>query len=207
MSTATFGQATHFLALVGQKKPTLEGLKALYESGLLADLLEADVTRVDREAFRRLLCLNPLEFRITVDYGMSFQQMVGVGKYDWVNDNITVERFPIVGTGAVEYEAKLFHFDRHISSEAVDEEIKTADGKNPWESAKMECLLAFGATFPDVQRKFPIVGLGSSCEARGGRDVPGLWEDGSGRCLSLYWWDDAWYDHCRFLAVRKVSGS
>lgn len=206
MSTATLDQAKYILTLMSQKGVTKESLTTLVEAGHLADLLEASKLP-DREKFRRFLDLDPLELRIVVDYGMSLQEMTAAGRYDWVNDDITPERFPIVGNGVVEYEAKLFHFGRYISSEAADEEIKTADKQNPWESAKIGCLLAFGAASPDMQRKFPIVSLGSSCLIHGDRIVPLLWKYASERLLNLHWWGIDWRDDYRFLAVRKISVS
>lgn len=203
---ATFDQAYQMLNLAREANVSLEALQSLYATGLLSDLLKAEnPVAVDREAFRKLLGLDPLQLRITVDYRMSLQQMILAGHYDWVNDGITLERFPIVGDGVVECETKLFHFNRRISSEVADEEIRTADKRSPWESAKIEHLLAFGATFLEMQRKFPIVGLASSCEVRGGRGVPDLWGGDSGRSLSLDWWDGDWYGGFRFLAVRKQS--
>jgi len=204
MSTATLDQAKHILTLLSQKGVTKESLTTLVEAGHLADLLEAQKLP-DREEFRKLLGLDLLQLRLTVDYSMSLKQMIGVSQYDSVDENITPERFPIVGADVVRFEARLFNFGRRISSEAADEEIKTADKKDPWESAKIEHLLAFGAAYPDVQRKFPVVALGSSCEIHGDRLVPGLWGRGSERRLSLDWWVGGWRDGCRFLAVRKVS--
>jgi len=84
------------------------------------------------------------QFRLTVDYGQSLPEMIAAGHYDWTNDNITVNRFPITGAGTVSVEARLFHLfhlDCHISSEDVVEAIKSADTTNPWEPAKIEHLL------------------------------------------------------------------
>ncbi|MBU4315415.1 hypothetical protein KJ673_03345, partial [Patescibacteria group bacterium] len=69
---------------------------------------------------------------------------------------------------------------------------------------KIEELLAFGATYPEVQRQFPIICLGSSWVDRGGRrHAPFLSGYGSGRELRLGWCGSVWDGYCRFLAVRK----
>ena len=141
----------------------------------------------------------------TVDYSQSLEQMIAAGHYDRVNDDITAKRFPIKGEGVVEFEARYFH--RNISSEDVVKEIESADTKNPWMPAKIEHVLAHGATYPEEQSKFPIVGLGSVAEVDGGRFVPYLSKGGSGRGLHLYWWNFDWDPSFRFLAVRKVSVS
>jgi hypothetical protein len=144
---------------------------------------------------------------ITIDYGKSLEVMIAAGKYDWVNPNITPKNFPITATGIVQFEPKIFHFDRHISSEDAVEAIKADDRGNPWEPAKIEHLLAYGATYPEDQRQYPIVGLGSVAEVGGRRFVPYLSRRGTGRGLDLDWWDDGWRGNCRFLAVRKLSSA
>jgi len=147
----------------------------------------------------------PDVFHLTVDYSQSLEEMIAAGRYDWKNSDITAKRFPVEGTGVVEFEARYFHFDHNISSENAVKEIEQADKDNPWMSAKIEHVLAHGASFPEEQRKYPIVGLGSVGRFDGYRRVPFLYEGGSGRDLGLRWWDGGWPPICRFLAVRKVS--
>jgi hypothetical protein len=131
--------------------------------------------------------------------------MIVAGNYDWKNDKLTAKRFPIVGEGVVEYEFRYFHFNRNVSSETAVDLIKKEDSENPWEPAKTEHLLTYGENFPEEQRKFPIVALGSVGRVGSNRRVPYLCGDGSERSLGLNWWDDGWGDFYRFLAVRKVS--
>ncbi|KKR48343.1 MAG: hypothetical protein UT86_C0007G0022, partial [Candidatus Magasanikbacteria bacterium GW2011_GWC2_40_17] len=70
--------------------------------------------------------------------------------------------------------------------------------------ALYEELLAFGAKYPDEQRQFPIIALGSVWRGFGGRlRVAYLSRGGSERSLSLYWFGGDWNGFCRFLAVRK----
>jgi hypothetical protein len=59
-------QALHFFTLVDQKGTPDEQLQALYSSGLIADLLDADVSNVNRDEFRRVLGLKPLIPTLTV---------------------------------------------------------------------------------------------------------------------------------------------
>lgn len=142
---------------------------------------------------------------IEVNYDLSLEEMIVAGHYDWKNGNINGEHFPIKGgKGIVRFEARYFHFDRDISSEAADKAIIEEDSANPWESSKIEHTLSYGAKYPEEQRKFPIVGLGSSAEVYGHRRVPSLDGRGSGRGLRLGWWVGDWGRDCRFLAVRKV---
>ena len=140
-------------------------------------------------------------FALMVNYGHSLGQMIAAGRYDQINDGITIKKFPIKGTGAAEFEAKLFHFDREITSKRAKRLIEEAG----YEPAKIEHFLAFGAAYPDEQRKYSIIGLGSVGKGVGGYRVPYLDGNGSERDLSLRWWGGGWPSDFRFLAVRKKS--
>lgn len=129
------------------------------------------------------------------------QRLVRAGKYDWVNENITDENFPVPEDFVLGTDPKVFHFNRGISSE---EAVKEMD-KEGYRPAMIWDLLDYGAKNPEEQRKFPIVGLGSVGEVVGNRLVPGLGRRGSERRLGLGWWGYEWLARCRFLAVRKVS--
>ena len=154
-----------------------------------------------RTALAQVLANYP---RIAVDYGLSLEQMIVTGHYDWKNDNITAEHFPLVGSGAAEYETKLFHFNRRVSSESAVQLITAADPVRPWQVAKIEHGLSYGAAYPEEQRQFPIVLLGSSCQVRGLRCVSFLLALDSERGLNLVHWGSEWPAHYRFLAVRPA---
>jgi hypothetical protein len=71
-------------------------------------------------------------------------------------------------------------------------------------AAELPEFLAFGAEYPEVQRKFSVVGLGSVWKDRKGYcNVPCLYEASEGRYLDLHWWNDGWYSYSRFAAIRK----
>jgi len=109
--------------------------------------------------------------------------------------------------GIFHFEPKVFHFNRYTPSEDADEIIKADDRQTPWEPAKIEGLLAYGAKNPEEQRKYPIIGLGSVAKVRGGRYVPCLDGRDAERLLDLIWWGVGWVGVCRFLAVRKLSSA
>jgi hypothetical protein len=138
-------------------------------------------------------------FFFEVDYAQSLEEMIAAGRYDWVNGSLNAKLFPVVGKGAVEFEAVLFHFGKGISSDAAKKQIEAAG----YEVGKIEHILSFGANYPDEQRKFPIVGLGSVAEIGVDRLVPCLDRGGSKRGLNRTWWGSTWPAHCRFLGVRK----
>ena len=203
------GQLLKFLTILEQKGATPESVQRAIASGVLADVFDPMAKFDDRDAFRSALKLGTLlpdTFRLTVDYGQSLEAMIADGHYDWKNNDITAERFPITGDGIVEFEGRYFHFNRNISSENTIKEIEAADTANPWSAAKIEHVLSHGKTFPEEQRKFPIIGLGSVAKVLGNRLVSYLGKGGSERYLDLlYRFDYVWSPGYRFLAVRKVS--
>ncbi|MEH2551643.1 hypothetical protein V1283_008288 [Bradyrhizobium sp. AZCC 2262] len=143
----------------------------------------------------------------TIDFGQTLETMIAAGKYDWKNDRITAAYFPIEGTGIKKVRNRLFHFGRDISSKDAVAAIKADDPHTPWEPARIEHLLAFGAAYPDEQRQYPIIGLGSVAKVFGIRHVPDLnWLDAK-RFLVLSWWGVDWIGYCRFLAVRELSSA
>jgi hypothetical protein len=138
---------------------------------------------------------------IAVDYSQSLEAMIAAGKYDWVNDDITPQRFPVVGSGTRKFRTKLFHFDRFISSE----DAVAAMAKEQFMPANHVHGTAYGATFPKDQLKNPIVCLGSSAWMGRFRRVVYLGRGGAGRGLDLGSWGGGWPDLWRFLGVQEVS--
>ncbi|MEK9131766.1 MAG: hypothetical protein AAB447_02570 [Patescibacteria group bacterium] len=199
-NNATWYQSTHTLRIIGDKDPSLEHIKHLHD-GLLADLVEAVMNGAlpDREALRKVYGLPPLKLMIVIDYGKTLEQVLEAGKYDWVNSDVTPDRFPIKGTGVVEREAKIVHFGKDMSSEQVEAELE----KKSLRPGTHEELLAFGSTYPEMQRKFPIVALGSSAVVYGGRCVVYLIRVDSERRVGLGRWGGGWGGGCRFLAFAK----
>ena len=140
-------------------------------------------------------------YLVTVRKDRTLVQMIEAGKYDWVNSDITSERFPDIGPDG-EYELVLVHFNRVVSTEEALAEIRRR-GLDP---ATLVQLLALGENFPDVQRQFPVIALGSCCVLSGGyRCSPCLSVSGHRRRLNLDWLGDGWHGDCRFLAFRKVA--
>ena len=173
----------------------------LIGKGILADVVEATVsgTLPVREKPRELLGLGPLVLKIVMDYTMNFADMIKAGEYNWTNDNITEKRFKVVGEGKKSVVVELIHFNRVMDSDKVEKKFEKAGLR----AGTIEELLAFGATFSETQRRFPIVALGSVAEIGGYRHVACLRMVDDERYLDLCWWGDVWRGVCRFLAVRK----
>ncbi|MDO9509937.1 MAG: hypothetical protein Q7J14_01460 [Candidatus Magasanikbacteria bacterium] len=143
-------------------------------------------------------------FSVVVDFGMSLVEMVNAGKYDWKNDDITVNHFPITGSGKSEVDFQLVYLNKSANSEEVLLHME----KNNLRPATLAELLFFGMKYPEKQREFPIIALGSSwVDSGGSRRVPYLYGNDSKRSLylGLRWFGSDWIDYCRFLAVRKAS--
>ena len=131
------------------------------------------------------------------------KQAIADGKYDWKNSDITTKNFPVspemIGKKS-DISAKLFYFNRDISSDDAISEMDKA-GYRP---ATLMELLVLGFLFPELQRQFPIVALGSVWRnANVNRYVPCLSAGNSRRGLNLGWLDSNWDACCRFLGVRK----
>lgn len=212
MSTnASWQQAANLLTLVGNKGTPSEQIQKLYNSGLLADLLDANVDKVNRDEFRKVLGLVALEpravanaatypsFTVPVDYALSLPEMITAGRYDDVSNSITPERFPIQGIGKRETVIHLVHPGKEVESQPLIDEMD-ALGYRP---ATIAELLALGAKYPELQREFPIIALGSVAEVGGDRVVAFLDRWFRERKLLLCWFDRRWAGVCRFAFVKK----
>jgi hypothetical protein len=139
-------------------------------------------------------------YPLSVDYGRSVEDGVKTGRYDWVNSGITSRNFPTKRKGTAEVAVELVHFNRYIST---DEALRELD-RMGYRPAELHELLAFGEKYPEVQREFPVVALGSVWrDWNGDRDVPCLYGDGSTRRLGLGWVERGWDGVYRFAVVRK----
>jgi len=144
------------------------------------------------------------DIELTDDYTKTVEQAVADGNYDWKNPSITAKNFPIspemIGK-KIKVSTKLFHFNRDISSEDAISEMDKA-GYRP---ATLMELLVLGFLFPELQRQFPVVALGSVWrDANLYRYVPCLFVSGSERRLGLFrFGGSGWRARCLFLGLRK----
>ncbi len=146
-------------------------------------------------------------FTLRVSSSRSTDEVVAAGKYDWENNTINSQNFPMreLPEGTVEIE--FLEFDYDPTSEQVLAEVERRNKLNTeytLERPMYEEALFFGEQYPQEQRKHPIVFLHEPWrDSVGGRRVVVLLEDASGRCLSLYWFDHGWFRRYRFAFVRK----
>lgn len=143
-------------------------------------------------------------YPLIVDYGRSVEDAVKLGRYGWASGDINTCNFP---TKRKEREKtpdvamELVHFNRVVST---DEALRELD-RMGYRPAKLRELLAFGEKYPEVQREFPVVALGSSVWLNrfDERYFPCLDRIGSRRHLDLHRLEDNWLGLCRFAAVRE----
>lgn len=139
-------------------------------------------------------------FPLSVNYDLPLREAIEAGNYQGVNSSITSENFPSTRHGQAQLEILLVRYGSRMTSEEVLRELDK-EGLRP---AELPEFLAFGAAYPELQRQFSIIGLGSTWKDRKGyRNVPCLYEASEARYLDLHWWDDGWYSYSRFAAIRK----
>jgi hypothetical protein len=143
----------------------------------------------------------PEERIVTVTPALDFEERIARGRYGWRHVDLTEDLFPITDDPGGEVRQKLFHFNRSISSEEAIRLI----GEDGFEPAKIGDILVFGEHFPEVQRRHPVIGLGSVADVDLKPSVPALWFDGDRRTLDLIWYDGDWHRNYRFLGVRAVA--
>src|SRR5574344_1916264 len=103
-------------------------------------------------------------FTVTVDETVSVEDAVKTGEFDWSNNDINSTNFPKLTNGQKsDKEITLFHFNKMLSSEAVIAEMD----KTGYKPANIWDLIGLAVEEPDLQRKYPIVSLGSVCELGG----------------------------------------
>ena len=139
-------------------------------------------------------------YPLFVNYDLSVEDIVKLGRYDWANSDITAKNFPTTRAGKAEVAVELIHFNCYVSTKNALSKLNRM-GYRP---AELHELLFFGEKYPNVQREFPIVALGSVWQFRyGNRLVPYLYGNGSERNLCLNWVGGDWSEIYRFAAVRK----
>lgn len=139
-------------------------------------------------------------FTVLVDETLSVEEAIKLGKFGWVNDDITSKTLPKLKDGKKgDKEVAIFHFGKDISSEDA---IALMD-KAGFKPATIWDLLGLAVKEPNLQRKFQVVALGSVCGRYDWRGAPCLDEDGVRRRLGLRWFDGDWNDSDRFAGVRK----
>jgi len=147
-------------------------------------------------------------YTVTVDYSIRPEYDLLRKFFDWVSDGYKEgrdwqrdERCKDVPTeGSREVTFLHMHFNQVMTTEQALSQLD-AKGLRP---VTLEELVCFARKNPDLQKEFPIAGLGS-CRWYDYRRVPYLFWRGRERYLYLRWSepDHRWREYDRFLVVRK----
>ncbi len=177
----------------------------------LPDDLETSVAQGwigNQESLRRVLreALSPNgkpagrhTFSITCE-GAEASELVRLGNYDWSDEWITDERFPMKKHKPVDRTVELIEFDHDPTSEEVLEELTRRGLERP----TYEDAFYFGIQHPEEQRGHPVVFLHERVlDPYGLRFVLVLREYAGERLLFLRWFDVRWFRSCAFAGVRK----
>lgn len=144
------------------------------------------------------------QYQLIVDYDQSVEEAIDAGKYDYYDNNITLLHSPIECFGRVNMKVMLVHFVVNtINTDIVLDELDKRDLR----PAELCELLAFGAKFPERQKRFSILGIGSFLRNHSGNynSYPCLsgesWRRGlflRSEISGIYW-----FGSNRFAAVHK----
>jgi hypothetical protein len=147
--------------------------------------------------------MKQMEYPVTIDYGMTFEEMLpnddqGLGvMYD------TTGQAPVEGKGVLAVTLKLVQFDHAVSSYDAIAKI-TEMGLRP---AKAEELLAFAKTYPDIIGIYPLMALGTIWQDpthTGKRDIVlSLTGDNDSGWLDHYLFHQSWPKGSWFLAAKE----
>lgn len=135
---------------------------------------------------------------VPVDYSQSLTKMIAYGGYDEVNKDITSRNFRLSATGLRRIELALVQFKYPVTPFEVLTLMKD-EGCRP---ATIEELLALGSRCPEMQRRIPIITLGSAHIVANRRWVPCLGGSDSSRTLTLAVIYRRWSTCYKFAFVR-----
>ncbi len=95
-------------------------------------------------------------YPVDVNYTLTVEAMVALGKYELANPDVA-RLFSVRPTYHPHQELRLFGFSRSIKADTATEQF---EGRG-FRMGTFEELLAFGASYPDIQRTRRIIALGS----------------------------------------------
>lgn len=162
------------------------------------------------EVARRLVTIGAMQrnaFVVPVNYDLAHDAQIEKAQFDWVTDydgklirNDPTEHLYPLPTGVVEQRIVLVHLNRRAERPEI---IAEMDKLNVRPTVSPE-FLALTKAYPDLQRKFPLVGLGSVwVDSHRCRHVLCAYGHSGGCYLYLFWDDRAWLEDRRFPAVGK----
>ena len=197
MKDATLNQAAKILTLFGDAP--CEQIQALLASGLLADLRDANVAEVNRDAFRKLVGLKPLTPSVTITIDPAKPFVRDMAREGWTLESDLEYRAGAVTLGVMEF---LRSGESSVKGVVMAERSKKlgADfGQN-----HAEALLENQHLIPKEWRGYYLVFPGTVWQdSSGDRDVPYLGWGGRRWRLDFGWLGGVWRSDVRLLRPCK----
>lgn len=162
MKDATLAQGNQVLNLILQKKVSSEVVQQLLESGLLSDLLETDLTKLERKDFRRFI-QPPVQkvFQVEMDYWRPLSELMMAGDKDhFVMDTIYKYPFASVKRENGKKEMRLVQVCWAMPHLEVTPELKNL-GLRPAEFLELLTFVKQYPQYPNEQVQ-SIIALGAS---------------------------------------------
>ncbi len=203
MKDATLEQGTKVLTLISQQETPCEQLQKLLSSGLLADLLNANVAEINRDEFRRVIGLKPFYVFTPPPGGRVHIVTVPVVQdRPWneavraagpnTPDNYDVwkvgDLYPATGAGIAQTKLVLVNFGPQGGSLA--KAIAWAEQYNLKKTNPRQ-VFAIGEHKPQLHRELGMnpmyVVATEECSFEGDRQVCDVWWGDAEREVSLYW--------------------
>lgn len=143
---------------------------------------------------------------LSTDYVITFEKMLKAGKYDEVSDEIRRRIFPFAGTIRSGTEAELRFFDRPV----YFPELRSIFRKSSLRFATFLELLAFGIQYPEPQRQYQIMALGTLYQEqsyptflyKGMCYAPYLYGTAKKRGIDSFWVEEKFDAGWAFLGIR-----
>jgi hypothetical protein len=136
---------------------------------------------------------------INIDPTVSIENQITHGNYKFAHTDINSKNFSLT-VPAGKYELTIFEPQGYVSTDQIINRMTTYGCK----PATLDYALAIGTQFPDLQRKNPLVFLGTVRKGGSNSWVPilELWDNDRVMVLTSYN-DDVWSSDYRFAAVCK----
>lgn len=145
-------------------------------------------------------------FRFEVDYSVTFEEMIEMGRYDYVNIGISCITehcfFPKDATGKYTIDADYLHLNRDVEQRELYRELLERD-LHGWRPMTMVEELFFGAKYLGEQREYPIVECGSVGEGFRRSIFVLTYQQGDRQLRLLELSPCVFNRNCRFGLVRK----
>ena len=210
----TSRQMVAFSELLEELGVTPDRFNTALDTGALAAVFDPSAHLKDCSAIRlalRLHIMLPDVFHFTVDAAKTSDQMIDECRFEWPREEISdvVGKFHFGDVGkTVGCTGRLISFGRKVKPGEVSNATGLIKPANWFSLATIKHTLAFAAAYPEVQRQYLIMGLGSVADFgrqnRRFRAAPQLGADAArGRYLYRVGVDgsiDKWY---WFLIVHE----